>query len=511
MKKSILLLCVIILFASCASGGSVGGFGGGSAAGLSLMDAIKQSAEKIADELPAGSRVAIVAFESPNDNLSDYIMEELTGALIDCHIEVADRQNLEYVFRELNFQMSGNVSDESAQSIGKFLGAQLVITGQLTDTGAAYRLRTSAVHVEKATRISVPRFDVRNDQAMQRMVTALANQKTTTKTARYGVSEHTAPKTAGTFLDRGIMFAMRREYEPAIADFTEALRLDANMTGAYLLRGRALVASALQVTAVEGNFSSVTTTATGGRATTEQARILNQAIGDFTQALRLDPNNAATYIERGRAYSDMGNTDQGIADYTQAIRLVPNDAAAYNGRGTAYLNKNDYDRAITDFNQAIRLDPNDAIAYNSRGVAYYYKNDYDRAITDYNQAIRLDPNYASAYYNRGIAYYYKNDYDRAIADYNQAIRLDPNDAYAYRNRGDAYRNKNDYDRAIADYTQAIRLDPNYAIAYYNRGNAYRNKNDYDRAIADYEAALRIEPNNAYARQRLNETRQARGR
>ena len=88
--------------------------------------------------------MAIVAFESENDNLSDFIMEEITGALVDRRIEVADRQNLAYVYKEPGFQMSGDVSDETALSIGKFLGAQLVITGQLQSTGGSYRYRASA-------------------------------------------------------------------------------------------------------------------------------------------------------------------------------------------------------------------------------------------------------------------------------------------------------------------------------------------------------------------------------
>jgi hypothetical protein len=173
-----------------------------SGAGLSLLEAVEQSAEKIAGELPSGSRVAIVAFESANDNLSDFIMEEITGALFDRGIEVADRQNLEYVYKELDFQMSGDVSDETAQSVGKFLAAQLVITGQLIYLGSSYRFRASAIHVEKATRDSVTRFTVRNDLEMQQMVTAIANQTTSVRVAKYGVSEQVTPKTAGTYLDR---------------------------------------------------------------------------------------------------------------------------------------------------------------------------------------------------------------------------------------------------------------------------------------------------------------------
>jgi hypothetical protein len=45
-------------------------------------------------------------------------------------MEVADRQTLGYVYKELNFQMSGDVSDKSARSIGKFLGADLVIRSE---------------------------------------------------------------------------------------------------------------------------------------------------------------------------------------------------------------------------------------------------------------------------------------------------------------------------------------------------------------------------------------------
>jgi tetratricopeptide (TPR) repeat protein len=297
------LAVFVLSLAACASTQS------GTETGLSIMDAIEQTAEKIADDLPAGSRVAIVAFESANDNLSDYIMEELTGALFDRKIEVADRHNLEYVYKELNLQMSGDVSDESAKSIGKFLGASMVITGQLLDIGGSYRYRTSAISVEEAVRASVTRLDVRKDAATRNMITALAKQKTTAKATKYGVSEKTTPQTAGNFLDRGILFASRGEYETAIADFTEAIRLDPNLGAAYMLRGRALYAGVSKVIGTSANFNSVSTISTGGRATADQIRAFDLAIADFTAAIRIDLNNYHTYLERGIAYADKGDTD----------------------------------------------------------------------------------------------------------------------------------------------------------------------------------------------------------
>jgi hypothetical protein len=168
MKKialPIMALCALVCLAvSCATTG-----GGGN--GLSLAEAIEQSAENIATDIPAGSRVAIAAFESADGNLSEYIMGELTGALFDRGIEVVER-NLEYVYRELNLQMSGEVSDETALSIGKFLGADLVITGQLTDMGNTWRYLVNAIHVERAAYVSVTRLNVAGGPEMRRVIAA---------------------------------------------------------------------------------------------------------------------------------------------------------------------------------------------------------------------------------------------------------------------------------------------------------------------------------------------------
>ncbi|MDR2160283.1 MAG: hypothetical protein LBP23_09500, partial [Treponema sp.] len=118
--------------------------------GLSLAEAIEQSAEKIAADLPAGSRVAIVAFDSEHGNLSGYIMDELGGALAESELEVAERRNLPVIYQELNFQMSGEVSDETAVSVGKFLAVEYVLTGQLIKAGDRYRYRLSGINVETA-------------------------------------------------------------------------------------------------------------------------------------------------------------------------------------------------------------------------------------------------------------------------------------------------------------------------------------------------------------------------
>jgi tetratricopeptide (TPR) repeat protein len=185
----------------------------------------------------------------------------------------------------------------------------------------------------------------------------------------------------------------------------------------------------------------------------------DRAIAELTEAIRLDPSYVRAYVSRGAALLKKGETDRAIADFGEGIRLDPKHAEAYRSRGVAWRQKPDLDRAILDFNEAIRLNPSYARAYVSRGIAWQARADHDRAIADYNEAIRLDPKIALAYFNRGAAWERKGNLDRAIADYSDAIRLDPKRVHAYANRGWLLCKKGIPDKALNDFRQALTLEP----------------------------------------------------
>ena len=130
----------------------------------------------------------------------------------------------------------------------------------------------------------------------------------------------------------------------------------------------------------------------------------DKAIADCTEAIRLNPKYGRAYDLRGMAYRIKGDLDKAIVDFTEAIRLDPKDATTYESRGYAYLDKSEYDKAIADCTEAIHLDSKLARAYCWRGVAYEEKSEHDKAIADLTEAIRLDPKYATAYARRGEAY-----------------------------------------------------------------------------------------------------------
>ena len=54
----------------------------------------------------------------------------------------------------------------------------------------------------------------------------------------------------------------------------------------------------------------------------------DRAIADLSEAIRLDPKYAEAYYLRGVAYWNKGDLDRAVADYSEAIRLDPKLAAA---------------------------------------------------------------------------------------------------------------------------------------------------------------------------------------
>ena len=120
---------------------------------VSLDQAVQSSAKTIESRLQQGSKVAVLVFTSSAQVFSDYIIDELATAISASNkIQVIDRQHTDAIRKELNIQMSGDVSDNEVRRVGHQLGAQFVITGSLVDIGNAYRFRVAAINVESAVR-----------------------------------------------------------------------------------------------------------------------------------------------------------------------------------------------------------------------------------------------------------------------------------------------------------------------------------------------------------------------
>ena len=113
---------------------------------------------------------------------------------------------------------------------------------------------------------------------------------------------------------------------------------------------------------------------------------------------------AEEHFKAGVKLQEQGRFEEAIAEYDEAIRLNPQNGQAYDNRGGSYFILGQHQRAIADYDEAIRLDPQNPNAYNNRGAVYFDLGQHQPAIQYYDEAIRLDPQLADAYYNRGLVY-----------------------------------------------------------------------------------------------------------
>ena len=226
-----------------------------------------------------------------------------------------------------------------------------------------------------------------------------------------------------------------------------------------------------------------------------QAATEEKGAAAMAPAVAEEELTAQQWFERGFNAKDL---DEKLRFYSQAIRLKPDYAEAFNNRGVGRKKKGDLEGALEDFDGAIRLKPDYADAFFNRGVTRYDKSDLEGAVRDYDEALRLKPDYAFAFNNRGNARKAKGDLEGALKDYDEAIRLEPDFADAFNNRGNARKAKGDLEGALKDYDEAIRLKPDYALAFNNRGIARKAKGDLEGALKDYDEAIRLKPDYATA-------------
>jgi Tfp pilus assembly protein PilF len=329
---------------------------------------------------------------------------------------------------------------------------------------------------------------------------------------------------AQAYLSRGLIYIrFKADWDRAIADYDEALKLNPKIAGAY----------------------------TGRAAANLRKGNIDRALPDLNEGLRLDPKSPGVHNVFGYYYNKKGDHERALTEVSEALRLYPQYLYAFSNRGEIYESKGEYIKALADFRMALSLDPDKkqiggreaaeaiarieqklaavagpdwttcsrapdredgipvctrlisakklgsadlAQAYVWRGVAYLrFKGDYDLGLADFNEGLRLDPKIVAAYAGRAASYIRKGNLDLALKDLNEGLRLNPNHAGIHAVRGIYHIAKGEYDSGVVEFNTAIRLSPQYLYAYRHRAEAYEGKGDLTTALADYRVALSFDP------------------
>ncbi len=134
---------------------------------LTIAEALDKASRQFSGNLKDGTIVAILGISSGTDALDEYMLDEFTADIVSLRkLKVVTRANLDVIKKEMNFQLSGEVSDETMQRLGAKTGAETVIAGTFKNYGTGYRLNIQAFNVTTAAIQDIYRSDIQEDDIL---------------------------------------------------------------------------------------------------------------------------------------------------------------------------------------------------------------------------------------------------------------------------------------------------------------------------------------------------------
>jgi tetratricopeptide (TPR) repeat protein len=301
---------------------------------------------------------------------------------------------------------------------------------------------------------------------------------------------------AAAYMLRGLVYAAQRDYDRALADFNEKVRLADDAEARYR-RG--------DVHLHRGDKE--------------------KAAADFNRSIDLDKNHGPARVARGKLHFDAKRFKDAVADFSVGLAVVPTEDLFYR-RGQAYLETSEYNDAVNDFTKALEMNPRTsetperpataddlrraAAEYDRRALAYLRARSLDKAQQDADQAVEVAPKYfllpsdraalVTYLYNRAAVLIRQGRtlHKRAEQDLDAALVIDPTNIRALNTLGELHFSQEEYDKAVTDYDRAIALNDKDAPSWNHRGLAHQNLFDFREALADFDKAIELDPNYAEA-------------
>ena len=163
------------------------------------------------------------------------------------------------------------------------------------------------------------------------------------------------------------------------------------------------------------------------------------------------------YFDLGDKKQESDDYEGSISDFTEAIKLKPDHAKTYLHRGKSKEFAGDIYGALEDYNKSIELDSTNPVVFNERGNIKSDLGDLAGSIVDYTKAISIDPLVPVYYMNRAISKDDMQDYKGAVSDYKKGLEINPEDMHIFYNLGSTHWNAGETEKACLNYLKASEL------------------------------------------------------
>jgi len=211
------------------------------------------------------------------------------------------------------------------------------------------------------------------------------------------------------YADRGDAYAKLQDYNHALEDYDRALELSPNDPEYLLHKTQAIAQQNRFIQAQKMMRQSKQTDTYDDRPPKQTSKDENE------QAIR--------HAQKANEFMSTEKYEQAISEYTEAIRILPNEYVLYHNRALCYQRMNNDEAALEDFLRAIERKRDDIQAYIIITSIYANRGAYDDALNSINAVIAIKPDYAEAYYDRGKVYDKKGMTVEAVQDIRQACEM----------------------------------------------------------------------------------------
>jgi TolB-like protein/tetratricopeptide (TPR) repeat protein len=333
--------------------------------------------------------------------------------------QLAGLSEIDVIARASSFAVQDSKAD--AVEIGRRLAARYLLGGTMQRAGEHLRVTAHLVDASSGEQLWSLRFD-RPAGDIFAVQDEIAVQVTEALELSVGPSAMERMKGQGTtnlaaylaYLQGRTLFAHARvaEVEEALGQFERAAKLDPRFAAAYVSRAEA----ELFVAEYGGSGER--------RERFEAAWRHGQEL--IARALELDPENGDAYLHRAHlaAFRDLAAAEQ---DYLRGLKLSPNAAKGYAGlAAVVYETPSRRDEALALLERARKLDPLEP-GYDVTKALFLFmeRADLKGSIALLLDVVKRHPQYQPALARLGDATHLAGQYASSIRYGEQALALDP--------------------------------------------------------------------------------------
>ena len=228
-----------------------------------------------------------------------------------------------------------------------------------------------------------------------------------------------------------------------------------------------------------------------GALTWRQTQIWKDSERLWTHALSIQKESSYAHNNLGIALAEQNRLDEAMAEFREVLRIDPQDADGHHSLGNALARKGRLGEAVEQFHEALRIRPDHAKAHYDLGTALARQGELDNAVLHFRQAVRYDPRNASAHYNAGRILLEQRQLEEATDHFRQALRIDATHMKARYYLAVALAGMGDFGAADKEFREALRVEPNLAEAHAGLARALSAQGKKDEAVQHYQEAVRL--------------------